>query len=115
MSELRYTDDQIEDKILEFEELKGRNTITFQQLKSMSIDEVKELKSYTWKDGKRRCESIGITNVKIWPGELNNRRFWVVSYSDSNSDVQFHVDDLETKVHQIPYGPYSYGLYKKIN
>lgn len=107
LRELRFEDEEIEDKLTEYEELKGWVPITFLELKQMTEEEWKSLKSYCWKSGSPRCQCVGITNVKF--NENNSK----VTYSDGNGDPTVYISELTDKIHNIGDGKWAYGLYRK--
>lgn len=109
LRKLRFDDEQIEDMLTEYDELLGWEPITFLELKQMTEDEWKTLKSYCWKYGSPRCQTIGITKVKF--NENNSK----VTYSDSEGDPTIYPGDLTDKIHKVGENKWAYGLYKKSN
>lgn len=103
---LRFNDDVIDDMLTEYEELLGWEPITVRELRMMEESEWKELKSYCWKYGSPRCQSIGITKLKFSEGKIN--------YSDSNGDPTIYIGGLDEKLHKIGDGKWIYGLYKRV-
>jgi hypothetical protein len=108
LRELRFSDKEIEDKLIEYDELKGWEPITFLELKQMTEEDWKTLKSYCWKYGSPRCQCIGIINVKF--NENNSK----VTYSDDNGDPTVYISELTDKIHKIGNdGKWASGLYRR--
>lgn len=105
--------DEIREKIFEMENLKDLEPITLRELMSMGDDELNQLKSYCWHDGKYRCDTIGITNLKVLERNNGNRKYWVVSFSDNNGDPHFEIHSLDTPIKKVGDGEWDYGLFKK--
>lgn len=105
--------DEIESKIFEMENLKDWTPITLRELMSMSEDELSQLKSYCWHDGNYRCDTIGITNLKVLKRDVDNREYWVVSFSDDDGDPHFEIHSLDIPIKKIGDGEWDYGLFKK--
>lgn len=85
--------------------------ITFAELEVMPQNELDQLLSYCWMDGKGRCQTIGIWDVKMH--RINNE-IQYVHWSDGNGDPRinwrFFASD---KIHKITDdGEWIYGLYK---
>jgi hypothetical protein len=111
MLQLRMTEEQILHKLIEQDELNGWEPITFRQLAQLSENELKELKSYCWHDGKPRCQTIGIYNLKI--KEFFDETHWDITFSDDNGDPKIFCTDLDQKINNVGDGTWNYGLYKK--
>lgn len=82
MRQLGMDDYEIEDKLFQMDDLKGWYPITLKELLEMGEDELNKLKSYCWKEGRYRCDTIGISDLKIEKRQSGNREYWSVSYSD---------------------------------
>jgi hypothetical protein len=59
LKSLSLSDDNIVSILQKKEDFDGWVPITFEELKKMSPEKLKELKSYCWKDGNPRCDCIG--------------------------------------------------------
>ena len=114
MQGLRMKDEEIENKLIEIDDLYGWEAITFLQLKSMSEEELKELKSYCWHDGKPRCQCIGIENLFFHEFNYDNKFSWKITFSDYNGDPIINTFDLTQKIDNIGDGTWNYGLYQTI-
>lgn len=107
LQKLRFSDEEIDDLLTEYDELMGWEPITFQELRMMEESEWKELKSYCWKYGEPRCQCVGITNVKFSQGKIE--------YSDSNGDPTLYPgSDLTEKIHKVGGEKWAYGLYRRV-
>lgn len=106
LRKLRFDDEVINNMLTEYEQLLGWEPITIRELRMMEESEWKELKSYVWKYGEPRCQSIGITNLKFSEGKIE--------YSDSEGDPTMYIDGLDEKLHKIGQGKWVYGLYKRV-
>ena len=94
--------------------LKDWKAISVNQLLELSDSEKNELLSYCWKDGRYRCDTIGITNVEVLPEKTGNGiEYYKVSWSDMDGDPSIFVDSLDTLIDNIGDGQWNYGLYIK--
>jgi hypothetical protein len=112
MRQLRFTEEQIENKLIEYVDLKGWVPITFVELMSMSEKERNKLKSYCWHDGEPRCETTGISNVEFH----DYSTYFKLTYNDYNGDphIHFGLDGWNDKIDNVGDGIWNYGLYKKV-
>jgi hypothetical protein len=112
MRQLRFTDEQIENKLIEYGDLNGWEPITFVELISMSQKEKDKLKSYCWHEGIPRCETIGIFDVVFH----DYTTYFKLTYSDNNGDpyIHFGLDGMNNKIDNVGDGTWNYGLYKKV-
>jgi hypothetical protein len=113
MRQLGMDDYEIEDKLFQMDDLKGWYPITLKELLEMGEDELNKLKSYCWKEGRYRCDTIGISDLKIEKRQSGNREYWSVSYSDGNGDPHFEVHDENEPINKIGDGYWDYGLFIK--
>jgi hypothetical protein len=67
--------------------------------------------SFCWHDGEVRCDTIGISDVKITPSSREGS--FDVHWSDSNGDPSVYDVKLDDKIDNIGDGDWNYGLYKK--
>ena len=102
-------DDEIEDRLTSMDELAGWEAVTPRELQAMTEEELSGLMSYVWHDGRPRCDTIGITDLKVTQGTYSVR----VEFSDRNSDPDFEVLDMDTKIHNKGDGEWNYGVYRK--
>ncbi len=111
LKKLRFDDHQISLKLEKMEGLEGWESITFNELKEMTQDELDKLLSYCWHDGNPRCDCIGIHDVKF----ENRPDYYEVTWSDSNGDPRVTTDslDLDEKIDNVGNGDWNYGLYRK--
>ena len=86
--------------------LKGYTPITFNELRKMSQNELDNLLSVCWHDGKLRCYCVGINNVIF----TDNK----VKFSDSDGDPSIRFRDENNLIDNIGDGVCNYGLYKKV-
>lgn len=106
LRKLRFDDEVIDNMLTEYKELLGWEPVTVQELRQMDESELKKLKSYVWKYGEPRCQSIGITNLRFSEGKIE--------YSDAEGDPTMYIDGLDDKLHKIGQGKWVYGLYRKV-
>lgn len=110
MKELGYDSEKIDSLVTQVKNLKGWTPITLIELMEMSDKDLKKLKSYCWHDGNYRCDTIGISNlkvIKVAEGRYN------VEWSDNDGDPNLYSVLLDEEIHNIGDGEWNYGLYKK--
>lgn len=112
LKQLGFSKEEIQDKMQEQADLKGWKAITVEELSKMSEKELKQLKSYCWKNGNPRCDSIGITSVSIVSSGPNTSLF-DIEWSDGNGDPNLYGYNKSDKIDNIGDGTWNYGLYKK--
>jgi hypothetical protein len=95
---------------------KGYTPITLKELTTMSEEDLKSLYSLCYKNGKYRCDTIGITNVDIKSETTeNNISYYLVTFSDDDGDPRFTCRDIDDLILDVGDGEWMYGLFKKIN
>lgn len=99
-------EDEIEDKIIVLDELKGHGPVSARELLEMPESELAKLKSFCWHEGRYRCDTVGISDLSV--------KGLVVNYSDSNGDPTVYVTSLDQKIDNIGDGEWNYGLYRKV-
>jgi len=93
-------------KIKKFREY---NPISVHELSNLSDDELKNILSVCWHEGKFRCDTIGITDVSI----VKDSDGYNISWSDGNGDPRIYTDTMSELIDDIGDGDWNYGLYKK--
>ena len=89
----------------------GYKPVTAEELENMSDDELQNLFSVCWHEGRLRCETTGITDVSIENGWEDNG--FIVEWSDDNGDPSIYVDSMNELIDDVGDGEWDYGLYKK--
>lgn len=95
--------------------------ISTSELGSLTKDELKNLLSFCWMDGKYRCHTIGINDVSIEQKEYsyiqqNQQKtgiFYLVKWSDMDGDPKIQVRALSLPIDKLGDGEWDYGLYIK--
>lgn len=105
-----FEDSVINSRFASYEEVQGWKPITLRELKKMSEDELKELKSVCWHEGRLRCTSIGINMLEI----IKNKNSYLISFSDDAGDPSFYLSKLTDKMDKCGDFEWTYGLFKKI-
>ena len=115
MKAIGMDDEDIEDKLDQAETLEGWEAVTLEQLQKMSQDELNQILSYTWKYGRWRCDSIGISNLKIEKRQSDSSKYWNVSWSDDAGDPEMEVHSLKAKLNNNndKETEWAYGLFRK--
>jgi hypothetical protein len=112
MKQLGFDRHEISDRMEQYKSLNGWKPITIKELSKMTDEEKSKLKSYCWKNGNPRCDSVGITDVKITPSDRPG--CFDVSWSDSDGDPNIYGYEESQKIDQIGDGTWDYGLYKRV-
>lgn len=100
---------EIEKRISEIEKLDGWEPINLVELMSMKQEQLDQLLSYCWHDGKYRCHTVGITDLDI----IQEKSYWVVTFSDDFGDPRFEVRSVDQPIKRLGDGEWDYGLFKK--
>jgi hypothetical protein len=107
---LNFKDSEINSSLASYEGVQDWEPITLRELKKMSEDELKELKSVCWHEGRLRCTSIGINKLEI----IKNKNYYLISFSDDAGDPSFYLNKLTDKMDRCGDFEWTYGLFKKI-
>lgn len=112
MKEVGFKEYQIKEKIEELKLKEGWEPITFSELKRMTSMELQQVKCICWKNGKLRCSSVGIYDLKLI---IENDQYVKISWSDMNGDPSFRTFFKETDLcERMNEGQtWEYGLFKK--
>lgn len=91
--------------------------VTISELQTMSDEEKSKLLSYAWdEEGKPRCWTIGITDVKIFnhrDSSAYGKNVVDVSWSDNDGDPLIRGYSLDTEIDKLRgQEDYRYGIYK---
>jgi hypothetical protein len=109
LKSLSLSDDNIVSILQKKEDFDGWVPITFEELKKMPPEKLKELKSYCWKDGNPRCDCIGITDVNF--EQIYNS--WKLTFSTDYGEPSITFFNYKQKIDNIGDGAWNYGLYKR--
>ena len=109
MRDIGMSDIEIEEKLGETEFFKDLIPITFQELKDMSDDERSKLISYCWHEGRYRCDTVGIHNVKFTDYE----NYSLLTFSDNDGDPSIEFRYYNEEIDNVGDGEWNYGLYKR--
>ncbi len=109
--ELGFNEYSIEEKIKLLILLNGYKPLTFSELKNLTTKKHKEILSVCWKNGKFRCSSIGIENLKF---DIEENELISLQYSDGDGDTVLENYNMNTEINNIGNGEWNYGLYIKI-
>jgi hypothetical protein len=111
---LKISDREINDRIYMLELLDGYKAITYTELEFMSQSDLDNLISVCWRDGKYRCDCIGVSNVHFERIESFGKRYINVSFSDADGDPELTCYNINSEIDNVGDGEWNYGLYKKI-
>lgn len=114
LRKLGIDDGDIEDVLQQKEDFNGWKRITLKELMKMNEGDLSKLMSYCWHDGRPRCDTIGITDLKVEERKSGNVVYYHVEFSDGNGDPSFEVRDINQELHKVGDGEWDYGLYKEI-
>lgn len=90
---------------------KEKNSLSYDELKVMTPDELKEVIILVWKDGNFRDDDLGINSI-----EYNNSYLdftFGSLYDEGHANLNYRFTD--EKIHKLTDGAWSYGVYKPLN
>ena len=89
---------------------KEKNSLSYDELKIMTPDELKEVIILVWKDGNFRDDAVGINSI-----EHNNSYLdfnFGSLYDEGHANLNYRFTD--EKIHKLTDGAWSYGVYKPL-
>ena len=86
-----------------------KNALSFNDIKYMSPDQLSNLISVCFHEGKLRTCEQGISNIRY-----NRKNNWIeISWEDEEGDNEAIVYSLDEKIH-VDSDEWSYGIYKPL-
>ena len=90
---------------------KEKNSLSYDELKVMTPDELKKVIVLVWKDDNFRDDAVGINSMSVDKGYLDFNFGSLYDEGDASLNYRF-TDD---KIHKLTDGAWVYGVYKPLN
>jgi hypothetical protein len=87
---------------------KEKNSLSYDELKLMTPDELKKVIIIVWKDDVFRDDAVGINSIKLNKSYLDFN--FGNEYDEGHANLNYRFTD--EKIHKLTDGAWSYGVYK---
>lgn len=89
--------------------MKKKIYLTPRMIESLDEDQLRLVKSETWKNGKRRCEAVGIYDVSIEDDATRGLGIKRFSWSDGHGDPIIYLK-LDQEIRKLSHDNWEFSL-----
>lgn len=83
--------------------------LTLRMIKELSEEQLKLVKSETWKNGERRCETVGIYNISVEDAAARGLGREKLSWSEEHGDPTVYLT-LDEEIRRSPNDNWEFSL-----